>query len=844
MKQVCLLAGMLCAACVAFGSQKVGLSGTWKLRQADGDATVYDMTIPGGIHTALLDAKKIPDPFFGRNELDVQWVGQKDWIVERSFHVDASLLSHDSVILRLEHVDTFCEISINGERVGETANYFRRYDFDVKRFLKPGLNTFTALFRSADNKTEELGEKLPYEIPMVNNGIVPHMNLIRKPICHGGWDWGLALMVTGFADEPVLIATDTARIDYVYCDQQHEKDVVKLTVHADVISPNGGDTKMRVSVEETGEVVEGSVTLDPGKNSLSAPIEIENPKLWWPSGAGEQNLYTITVTVGDSSFTRKIGLRTVEVLNKQDQWGTSMSFRINGKDIFCKGANWIPCDAFMNRQTPEKIRDLLQSAKDANMNIVRLWGGGQFESDAFYQICDELGIMIWHDFMFSCALYPATPEFLEEVNAELQHQIRRLRDYASIILWCGDNECIGALGWFEPSRKSRDRYLLNYDHLNQVLAAACRQLDPSRIFWPSSPCGGPGDFGDGWHNDRNGDMHFWEVWHSNKEFAKYYSVKPRFCSEFGFQSFSSREVALKFCKEEDLNPTAPDFEYHQKNVGGNTRILSTMANYFRFPEGTDAVLYLSQVQQAMAIRTAVEAWRHLQPRCMGTIFWQLNDNWPVASWSSIEYGGKWKHLQYHAKRFYAPLAICATPSDFDPNLIEIWAVNDHDETLTCAAHADLWQVDGDRANQRFDLSTELAPRSAKQLKSVRVSEFGNDKERLSRFLALEISAVVNGKREISRNEWVFTKYKTFNLSKADVKVKAAERNGEWMVEVSTDRPAFFVWLNTSVPGEFSDNSFLLLPGQSKLLTFKRKGAGTFDEFQKSLSLMHLRKTYR
>jgi beta-mannosidase len=828
----------------------VDLAGTWSVRQKDGDAAAIPMQIPGDVHSALLAAKLIPDPYFGRNEDEVQWVGKKEWLVERSFDVPDGLLARKSVCLRLEHVDTFCTLSINGQRVGETGNRFRRYDFEVKPFLKSGKNTVTALFKSADLITEELASALPFPLPIVDNATVKHINLIRKPACNGGWDWGIALMVAGFAGKTELIGSDVARIDYVYCDQKHQPGRCEVAVTADVTSPAGGDTMLTVSLGESKAKV--PVSLKPGANLVSASVTVENPRLWWPNGAGEQALYDLAVTVGDTTLSRRLGLRTIEVINKADpvdeknkgaKPGMSMTFRVNGVDLFCKGANWIPCDAMTARQTNDRYRDLLGSAKAANMNMIRLWGGGQFEDDNFYNACDELGLMVWHDFMFSCALYPSDRAFLGEVEAELAHQLRRLRDHACIALWCGDNECIGALTWFEPSKKNRDLYLLNYDRLSRVLSESVAKNDPSRIFWPSSPCAGPGDFSDAWHDDNRGDMHYWTVWHENKNFSAFYSVKPRFCSEFGFQSFSSLDVAKTYCSPDQLNPTAPDFEHHQKNTGGNSRIMETMSRYFRFPESFESTLYLSQVQQGIAIKTAVEAWRHLQPRCMGTLYWQLNDNWPVASWSSVEYGGKWKHLHYQAKRFYAPVAVMVVPADNDATNVEVWAVNDRAVPAAAEAAVELWSYSGQKL-ETVSLKGEVAARSAALLGKLPVSRFGTGKELDQRFLEVVLTADVGGTKEQHRNEWYFSAFKRCDLGDARVDAIPAERNGRWTVTLTTDKPAFFVWVNVSgIRGEFTDNSITLFPGRPVTLTFTPKENASFAAFAKALTVKHLRQTY-
>ncbi len=331
-----------------------------------------------------------------------------------------------------------------------------------------------------------------------------------------------------------------------------------------------------------------------------------------------------------------------------------MTFIVNGKAIMAKGANWIPLDAMPALHTSDRYRTLLQDAVDANMNMIRVWGGGMYEQDEFYDLCDELGLLVWQDLMFACALYPSAPDFLADVELEVRDQVKRLRDHTSLALWCGDNEVIGAIGWYPESRTNREKYVVNYDRLNRVLQQTVEAEDPTRRFWASSPCNGELDFGDAWHDDNKGDMHFWDVWHSGKSLDAYHSIKPRFCSEFGYQSWPSLPEVKTFAEPSDWNVTSPTFEQHQKNGRGNSIITEMFTRYFRFPSNFEQMLYLSQVQQALAIKTASEFWRSNKPVCRGILYWQLNDCWPVSSWSSIEYSGRWKQLHYHAKRFFAP----------------------------------------------------------------------------------------------------------------------------------------------------------------------------------------------
>ena len=846
MKYASILLGALQASIGALQAAELDLSGTWKLTQVESNAVTCAARVPGGIYTALYDAKFIPDPFFAQNEKLTQWPSVAEWDFERTFEVSADFAARKAVTLRLEEVDCFADVFVNGQKVGSTDNRFQRFDFDVKPYLKPGKNALRARFHSTEAISYAETNKYDREFHIAN-ATVKKINLVRTVQCHGGWDWGITQMDTGLMGTVKLIAVDTARLDYAYTVQKFAPDYssVDVEVTAEAFAPEAGEADFSVRLGEAAKTIRAK--LAKGVNKVATTVTLRNPKLWWPNESGEQNLTDLEVALGDSALSRRIGLRKVEIINDMDEApdpvdgkkGRQMTVAVNGKRIFCKGADWIPCDAFENRQRG-RYRQLLGDAKLSHMNMVRVWGGGQFEHPEFYQACDELGIMIWHDFMFSCATYPGTPEFLAGVKKEVTHQLKNLRDHASIALWCGDNECIGAAGWFgyRSNKKLYEENIRLCAERAKFLDAICRENDPTRTFWPSSPCLGPGNFGDGWKDDSSGDMHFWQVWFGGVHFTRYYEIRPRFCSEFGFQSYPSIETALTYVTPDQLNPTAPDFFYHQKSPRGNRNILETMMVYFRYPNGVKSVHYLSQVQQAMAIRTGVEHFRHIMPRCMGSIYWQLNDNWPVASWSSIEYGGKWKHLQYHAKRFYAPCAVMVEPDPKDPNVLEVWAVNDRDVPLEGAANLETWTFGGEVKGAR-KLAMNVPARSAKKLGGFPLAAFGTDEERRGRFLALSAD-------DCPDNEWQFQFYRESTLAEAHVKAELADRDGAWTVKLSTDKPAFFVWADVpGIRGIFSDDSVLLLPGRPKTLVFtKRPGEkATFADFKKAFEVMHLRETY-
>lgn len=823
MKNLKKMTGALAVVGLALASsaQVLDLAGEWDAHSLGESKAKCAYSVPGGIHSALFKAGLLPDPYFGRNELKTQWVGREDWRVSRKFKVTKEFLAKKSITLRLEDCDTFATITINGKEAGRTNNRFARFDFDVKPLLKVGENEIIAIFHSSERRSYEEAKKRP-EPYFISNSTVEKMCLIRKTQCHGGWDWGITQMVTGFCGPVKLIGVDTARLDYVTVDQKIAKDFsnAELKFKFEVTAPQSSQVTAEFTFD--GKTKKASYDLSKGVNVLVAKIDVQNPKLWWPAGQGAQNLYDFKVKIDGQEVKKRLGIRTIEVINektfsKDGKEELSMVFCVNGRRIFAKGANWIPCDAFENRQTQERYRDLLESAVKANMNMIRVWGGGQYEHDVFYGLCDELGLMIWHDFMFSCAVYPGDDAFAEIYTPEIIHQLKRLKDYVSISLWCGDNECLGAIKWRPETLKNEKFYRNEWLKRVMNIDKLVKKYDPTRVFWPSSPCCGPGDFSDGWKEDSKGDMHNWDVWHEGQDFEHYFNFHPRFCSEFGFQSFSSKDVALTFVKPEDLNPTAPDFEWHQKNAGGNRRILETISRYFRFPQGTDAILYLSQVQQAIAIKTAVEAWRSETPRCMGTLYWQLNDNWPVASWSSIEYGGKWKVLHYAAKRFFAPVAVVRHPDG------SIRVVNDRPETFKGKVTCEYFDFSG-KSVKKLEFDAVVEPQ-----KSVKVGECP----------VIENTFVIIEGGDY-QNIAFFDRFKNCPISKCGVKSKVEG----FSVTLTSEKPTFMVWANVrGIKGEFDDNAVTVLPGRPVKLTFKPKEELSAEMFKKLLTIEDIGSTF-
>jgi beta-mannosidase len=812
----------------------IDLTGKWLLRNRRGNFKV-PARVPGDTHSALLEAKQIPDPYWADNELSLLPLGGEDWIYEREFNMSSEMFEEKSIFLHAEALDTCAVLFINGEKIASTRNAFVRFRFEVKSYLHVGLNQIRVELNSPENAVLEENKKLPYPIPHTQSLVQsPHRNLLRKAQCHGGWDWGPCLMVSGIYGGIYLGASSQGRIEYVYTSQKHRKGSVSVTVTTEVHSISGG--KDILQIELGGQTISTPVDLQPGINSLSRTLVLKNPKLWWPHGFGEPALYKLTVSIAGDSVEKRIGLRTVKVENKEDTHGVSMTFVVNGVPIFCKGTNWIPVDALPQRNTRAVLEDLLESAVRANMNMIRVWGGGQYESDDFYDLCDEKGLLLWHDFMFSCALYPATEKFLTNVREEATHQLKRLRDHPSIALWCGNNENVGALTWYAEPKANRDRYLIDYDRLNEgVLGKAVRDFDSDRLFWPSSPCGGPNDFSDCFHVDNRGDMHFWTVWFQEKPFSAFQEIKPRFCSEFGYQSFPSLECIRSYAPEDQINISAPAMEHHQRSAGGNARITENLARYFRMPEKFSSFVYLSQLQQGIALKTAVEHWRRSRPVCMGALYWQLNDLWPGCSWSTLEYGGKWKLAHYIAKRFFAPVLVSSYQTQ-DGDL-EIWATNDEQKPVRIVMRLKVMDFSG-RAVKTLSFSVRVPAGSSKKLKSYRIEKWIGKSS--SAFLAWEWE--VNG--SIGHGEHFFCEYKKCELQAAAIDFKIRKAKKAFEVRLKSNRPTFAVSLNVeTVRGEFDDNCITLLPGQPRILVFVPKQKVTLAAFKKAFRIDHLRDSY-
>jgi len=823
--------------------QTLDLAGKWQLSRA-GKGERIPATVPGCVHLDLLGAKKIEDPYYRDNELAVQWIGRTDWVYSRSFDVTSEMLAHDRVLLRCEGLDTLATVKLNGRRVGRADNMFRVWEFDVKAALRRGANTIEVRFDSP----------LGYAARRNGRRNVPFWSdahkadggpWVRKEQCNFGWDWGPTLLTCGIWRDLGLVGFDTARLADVRIDQDHtRRGGVGLSVRVEA------ETTRRAKLEAVVTVGYGSRTVAEARVPLRrgkarADLLVKNPKLWWPNGMGEQPLYDVTVDLVDASeglldtATRRIGLRTLELQRKKDRWGESFQFAVNRAAFFAKGANWIPADTFAPRVTAAHYADLLHSAADAHMNMLRVWGGGIYEDDRFYDLCDELGICIWQDFMFACAAYPTfDDEFVANVASEAEDNIRRLRHHPCLALWCGNNEL--EMGLVGAEWNDRQMSWADYGKLfDRLLPRLVARLDGATAYWPSSPHSPRGDRAD-CNNPDCGDAHLWSVWHGKLPFEWYRSCTHRFNSEFGFQSFPEPKTVRGYTLPADRNVTARVMEHHQRSGIGNSTIMTYMLDWFRLPTDFDMTLWLSQVLQGMAIKYAVENWRRSMPRGMGTLYWQLNDCWPVASWSSIDSHGRWKALQYMARHFYAPLLVSGV-EDLDRGTVDLHVTSDR---MTACNGRVSWTLT-DTAGKTVaegGKTVRIAPRASARVETLKLRSYFDARGPRDLLLWLELAV---GQMCASTNLVHFARPKRLELGEAGITTKVRPAtDGAFVVTVRAKRPALWTWLElTGVDARWSENFFHLRPGEAVRVLVAPAKVMTADQLARKLKVRSLIDTY-
>ena len=816
------------------------LGGAWQLRQ-DGSNEWLAAQIPGGVHTDLMAAGRIADPFVGDEELRVQWVAERDWEYRRTFHVDAAVTAQERLALVFDGLDTLAEVRLNGELLGRADNMFRSWRWDAAGRVRPGDNEVAVLFRSAVRRGAELNAVRALDRPKET---LPGGPYLRKAPCHFGWDWGPRLPNTGIWQDVRLEGWSTARLEDVRIEQTVEGGRARIVARLKAEWVGGGartiEAVLRVR-HPNGRVETARAAVPAGGSTASLSLEIASPDLWWPNGLGSQPLYRVEVelSAGDQTLDARgyqVGLRTLELRREPDEWGESFTFVVNGVPVFAKGSNWIPADSFPARATPERLEALLGAAAATNHNMIRVWGGGYYEIEAFYDLCDRYGILVWQDFMFACSVYPlADPEFLANVAAEIREQVRRLRHRACLALWCGNNEMERGWtiwGWDRPENGDlREAYLRFFSN---TLPAWVGAEDGATPYWPSSPSSGrPLEEPIG---GNRGDEHEWIVWHALAPFSAYGHETYRFVSEFGFESLPALATVAAFAPDPaDWNLGSPLLDHHQRCPTGNARILYYMAQQFRMPKDFPGLVYLSQVLHAEAMRVGVEHWRRQRDRCSGALYWQLDDCWPVSSWASIDYFGRWKALQYATRRFYAPVLLSA---EVDSDGVSLAVTNDMAAPWRGEVHWSLERLDGQV------VASGLEPVESPGLATTavaRVPVATSTDERRSLVLVTELLEAG------SRRSLIVTPFvpdKQLALGRPAIETAIEGSDGRATVRQRSDTLAR--WVELSLDGAdviFSDNYFDLPAGRDVSVSFALPEGWDLDRARRAIRVRSVVDTY-
>lgn len=825
--------------------QTCTLNGTWQLSAGHRSLESVDMQIPGTVLSGLLAAGKIKDPFYRTNEDATRALFWKDYVFTRTFDVDEELLAQQHIVLVCEGLDTLAEISINGTFLAKTDNMHRTWKFQAKKLLHPGKNEIQIVFRSVLRFIEDYPYEAHKKINYIPCGSMKGNQLLRKAHSMFGWDWGPQTIDAGIFRDIYLQGYFHARIEDIRIHQQHAKNVSVQT--SITLSESVPGQKLCVELSEDGadKPLQTKLCKTNADGVAAVDFVIENPKLWWPNDYGDQPLYIVRTTLLDEdgtsleSITRRIGLRTLTISQEKDEWGNEFAFCVNGVKIFTRGGNYIPDDCLYTRITEKKLDYILESCRRAHFNCVRVWGGGYYPSDAFYDLCDEKGLIVWQDLMYACNVYDVTDAFAENCRQETYDNVRRLRHHASLGLWCGNNEIESAWDHWGDFQKETPYLRADYIRLfEEVLPKAVQEADGETFYWHSSPSSG-GCF-DNPDDANRGDTHYWDVWHGQKPFTDYRKYFFRFCSEFGFQSFPCAKTVNSFTLEDDRNIFSRVMESHQKNDAANGKMLYYLSENLRYPKDLTHLLYASQVLQGMAIKYGVDHWRRNRGRCMGTLYWQINDDWPAPSWSSIDYFGRWKALHYMAQKFYAPHAVSMTLED---HRCHVYFSNESFETTEYSLTLSIRDLSGN-VLETYETKGNSPAFSAIETAVVDICSWEDQKDDVF------LEAVIHTKdQKVLKDVETLVPYKYLNLKNPVISTEAKETNDAFILHISSDCFAPFVALDfDDADVIFSDNFFHLTDKTVQDIIVKKEDIlqGHFEnaeDFRKRLQILSLGTSY-
>ena len=796
-------------------SQSQLIVSNWQFRKV-GDTTGWmPATVPGTVHTDLLKQKQIPDPYYRDNESKVQWVDREDWEYKTTFEVSAATLQQNHTELVFEGLDTYADVYLNGTKILDANNMFRTWKVDVKQWLKP-TNYLYIHFHSAQNRVDELAKKdAPFAWPTID---YPRM-YVRKAQYSFGWDWGPKFTTCGVWKNISLNAWNDIKVNdlhFVITSLTDKMAQVKAVYLIDANALSSAEIHIQDKLPVPSFSITKTFALKKGRNEVSIDINIANPKKWWTYQLGKPYLYSTTSTVkstndGLVTINKKLGLRTIELIQEKDNIGQSFYFKLNGIPVYMKGADFIPCDAFLPRITKDVYRKQIANAKEANMNMLRLWGGGIYENDDLYDLCDEEGILLWQDMMFACAMYPGDDAFLANVSAELADNITRLRNHPSLALYCGNNECYEGWnnwGWkdkFAKDPKDEARIENAYKKLFlQTIPFVISQYDNSRNYIPSSPLFG-------WTHDEsitNGDSHYWGVWGYEKEAEIFREKTGRFVSEYGMQSMPELSTVEKYALPEDYDTTSATMRTHQKHPKGYPLMQSYINQYMPQPKNFPDYIYATQCMQDYVFNTAIQIHRSKMPTNMGTLYWQLNDCWPVASWATVDYYNNWKAAMYGIKDAYSDVLITLDSTDKKNWTVDI--ANDLAKNVDGILYLSIY----DFAGKEYD-KIEIPMIVEKQ--TTTIAEIGDWVSKRSETNGLYMKATLKSPH-YKDVVWHFTFCKPYQLKLSKPNIQIQPINGNSYSVISN---IFAKYVELNMPGSnvhFSDNYFDLLPNEKKIIT--------------------------
>ncbi|MBB3696764.1 hypothetical protein KMW28_23010 [Flammeovirga yaeyamensis] len=827
------------------------LNGKWSFTQTDQNQW-YDAKVPGTVHTDLLNQSIIEDPYYRLNERDVQWIDKKSWTYKKEFSLEKHQLDRDHIQLSFLGLDTYCTVVLNDVELGKPDNMFRTWEFDVKEILKEGNNTLIVHFDSPIEVGLEALKKHGYPLPAVNDqseiGEVGDNKVsifTRKAGYHYGWDWGPRLVTSGIWRDVELKFWDTAKINHVLVEQKVTKEQATITLVPEW-SNNVSDLKYVVKVN--GEKVIPTTSSD-----KLVEFEINNPELWWPANLGIPYLYDVELEVYQQNklldiYHQKVGVRTIKVVQKADKEGEGKSFyfEVNGRPVFAKGANYIPNDLFLPRVSDATYKHIIQSALDANMNMLRVWGGGIYENDIFYDLCDEMGILVWQDFMFACSMYPGDQPFLDNVKEEAIDNVKRLRNHASIALWCGNNEMEMAWaphnpeagwGWKQQYTKEQQKEIwANYEKIfHNILPEVVEENTDQQFYWASSPTGGNQNLATYEHT--SGDMHYWGVWHGEHPFSDFRKYIGRFMSEYGFQSFPEFKSVKKYTIPSDYDIESEVMASHQRSGIGNLRIKKYMQDHYQVPTDFEDFLYVGQLLQAESIYSAIQAHREKMPFCMGSLYWQINDCWPVASWSSMDYYGEWKALQYFAKEANKNTSLIV---NHDAKKVELKVASDVDINKNLTLEVALLDFQGNVLWEQSKNVKKVVSNITEEVFTEKTYKILGDypKEKV-----VFVSQLKEGDQVIDKDLHYFVLQKELKLPEANVKVDFKQEGKHLIATFGSDQLIKNLFFEVNQDGVIlSDNYFDILGGQTVKVMISSLNGEQIDP--KNIRLKHLQQTMK